>query len=272
MDLAQRIADATRYRDQTKGSYDAAKQQTQQKMTDYDNAFTQAPQYQTIYDQYKQEYANTAEIQQMKSTWETAKQSVDATRTMIDKLPESIGQQYGGTALTQAQRDKARQQQLGNLSKQFKQYNANYQVSFNNYNDTVDKAFNQALDVANKQYDSYWNGVKRKFADWQKQIANEDQWEKMYYQSRSALSNVQTEYRVWQIQQDTMRMQREFETWQNNFTSMQTKQAQDTANYMAQHTKQQKEAATAKDARWKKKVADFQSGKISASQLLDNNY
>lgn len=268
MDFAQRIADATRYRDETKGSYDAAKQQTQQKMTDYDSAFTQAPQYQTIYDQYKQKYANTAEIQQMKSTWETAKQSVDATRTMIDKLPESIGQQYGGTALTQAQRDKARQQQLGNLSKQFTQYNANYQVSFNNYNDTVDKAFNQTLDVANKQYDSYWNGVKQKFANWQKQIANEDQWENMYYQSRSALSKVQTEQKVAQIRQQTLNMQRDFVNWQNNFSAMQRQQNANTTNYMEQYTKQQNEADAAKDAQWKKRVADFQSGRISASQLL----
>ena len=271
MDLAQRIADATRYRDETKGSYDAAKQQTQQKMTDYDNAFTQAPQYQTVYDQYKQEYANTAEIQQMKSTWETAKQSVDATRTMIDKLPESIGQQYGGTALTQAQRDKARRQQLGNLSKQFTQYNANYQVSFNNYNDTVDKAFNQALDVANKQYDSYWDGVKRKFNEWQTRIANEKQWEQMFYQSRSQLSQVETEQKVWQIQQGTMRMQREFEIWRNNFASMQRKQEMDNATYMTDWKNQRNQGEANKNTRWANAVSDFQAGKINASQLLATN-
>lgn len=271
MDLAQRIADATRYRDQTKGSYDAAKQQTQQKMTDYDSAFTQAPQYQTIYDQYKQKYANTAEIQQMKSTWETAKQTVDATKTMIDKLPESIGQQYGGTALTQAQRDKARQQQLGNLNKQFTQYNANYQVSFNDYNKRVNDAFNQALDVSNKQYDSYWNTVKVKFNAWKTSIANEDQWEKMYYQSRSALSNVQTEYKSWQIQQDTMRMQREFETWQNNFASMQRKQAMDNANYMTNWKNQRNQDEANKKTRWANAVSDFQAGRINASQLFATN-
>jgi len=271
MDFAQRIADATRYRDETKGSYDAAKNETQNTMNDYNSAFTQAPQYQTVYDQYKKQYTETTEIQQAKSTWETAKQTVDATKTMIDKLPESIGQQYGGTALTQAQRDKARQQQLGNLSKQFTQYNANYQVSFNNYNDTVDKAFNQALDVANKQYDSYWNTVKTKFNAWRTSIANENQWEKMFYQSRSQLSSVETEQKVWQIQQDTIKQQREFEIWRNNFASMQRKQAMDSATYMTNWTNQRNQDEANKKTRWANAVSDFQAGKINASQLLATN-
>lgn len=271
MDFAQRIADATRYRDQTKGSYDAAKNQTQDTMNDYNSAFTQAPQYQTVYDQYKKQYAETTEIQQAKSTWETAKQTVDATKTMIDKLPESISQQYGGTALTQAQRDKARQQQLGNLNKQFTQYNANYQVSFNDYNKRVNDAFNQALDVSNKQYDSYWDGVKRKFSEWQTRIANEKQWEKMFYQSRSQLSSIETEQKVWQIQQDTIKQQREFEIWRNNFASMQRKQAMDSATYMTNWTNQRNQDEANKKTRWANAVSDFQAGKISASQLLATN-
>lgn len=268
MDFQTRIADANLHRDQTKGSYDAAKQQTQQSMTDYNKMFDQSPQFQTIYDQTKAKYTDSAEIQQMKSTWETAKSQVDSTRTMIDKLPESIGQQFGGTGLTQAQRDKARQQQLGNLSKQFQQYDANYQVSFANYDDTVEKAFNTSLDVANKEYDSYWDGVRAKYSEWQTRLSSENQLAKMYYDSRSAASKVQSEYDVWQMKQQSMQQQKEFVTWQNNFASMQRKQAADRAIASSNYARQVAKDAADKKLRWATAVSDYQSGKINATQLF----
>lgn len=268
MDFQTRIADANLHRDQTKGSYDAAKQQTQQSMTDYNKMFDQSPQFQTIYDQTKAKYTDSAEIQQMKSTWETAKSQVDSTRTMIDKLPESIGQQFGGTGLTQAQRDKARQQQLGNLSKQFQQYDANYQVSFSNYDQTVAKAFETSMDVANKQYDDYWDVVRGRYNEWQTRIAGEKAWESAYYDSRSQASKIETEYQIEKLQQQSMQQQKEFVTWQNNFASMQRKQAADSAMYSANYAKQMDKDAADKKLRWATAVGDFQSGKINATQLL----
>lgn len=268
MDFQTRIADANLHRDQTKGSYDAAKQQTQQSMTDYNKMFDQSPQFQTIYDQTKAKYTDSAEIQQMKSTWETAKSQVDSTRTMIDKLPESIGQQFGGTGLTQAQRDKARQQQLGNLSKQFQQYDANYQVSFSNYDQTVAKAFETSMDVANKQYDDYWDVVRGRYNEWQTRIAGEKAWESAYYESRSQASKIETEYQTEKLQQQSMQQQKEFITWQNNFASMQRKQAADSAMASSNYARQVDKDAADKKLRWATAVGDFQSGKINATQLL----
>ena len=268
MDFQTRIADANLHRDQTKGSYDAAKQQTQQSMTDYNKMFDQSPQFQTIYDQTKAKYTDSAEIQQMKSTWETAKSQVDSTRTMIDKLPESIGQQFGGTGLTQAQRDKARQQQLGNLSKQFQQYDANYQVSFSNYDQTVAKAFETSMDVANKQYDDYWDVVRGRYNEWQTRIAGEKAWESAYYDSRSQASKIETEYQIEKLQQQSMQQQKEFVTWQNNFASMQRKQAADSAMASSNYARQVDKDAADKKLRWATAVGDFQSGKINATQLL----
>lgn len=268
MDFQTRIADANLHRDQTKGSYDAAKQQTQQSMIDYNKMFDQSPQFQTIYDQTKAKYTDSAEIQQMKSTWETAKSQVDSTRTMIDKLPESIGQQFGGTGLTQAQRDKARQQQLGNLSKQFQQYDANYQVSFANYDQTVAKAFETSMDVANKQYDDYWDVVRGRYNEWQTRIAREKTWESAYYESRSQASKIETEYQIEKLKQQSMQQQKEFVTWQNNFASMQRKQAADSAMDSANYAEQMDKDAADKKLRWATAVSDFQSGKINATQLF----
>lgn len=268
MDFQQRIAEATRYRDQTKGSYDRAKRETGQAQSAYDTAFSTAPKYQTVYEKAKQQSVNTQEISDMENSWKQAKENTDMLKTMVDKLPESITQQFGGTGLTQAQRDMAKQKQYGDLNKQFTQYNADYEAKFTDYNQTVDKAFDTALDVANKNYDSYWDGVRRKFTDWQSSIKNQEKWEKMYYTSQSQLSDVQIAYDSWKMDQEIMRMEREFEQWQNDFAAM---QRQGTINSQRAGQAYAENAATKKaqaDARFAKDTALFQQGKLSTSEYL----
>jgi hypothetical protein len=268
MDFQQRIADATLYRDQTKASYDSTKQIAEQSGVAYNNAFNSAPKFQTIYDKYKSEYQNTDEIKNMQNDWKVAKDNVDALKTMVDKLPQSVGQQFGGTGLTQAQRDMAQQQQLGTLNSQFTQYNADYQVKYTDYSKAVDSAFNQSIDVANKDYDSYWDSVKRKYNDWQQNISDQDKWSEMYNTSQSHLSNVQNEYIAFQAEQKRVQMEREFEIWQNQFADMQRKQAWDTATYMADYNSKQATEAANKELRWQDAVAKFQSDQITADQLF----
>lgn len=268
MDFERRIQEAKQYADQTKGAWDAAKKETGIAQSDYNTSFTTAPNYQTYYEKYKQDFQNSDEITGLKNTWQQTKDTVDTIKTSIDKLPESIGQSFGGTSLTQAQRDMAKQKQLQELNKSFTQYNANYQAQFADYNQRVDAAFDQALDVANKDYDSYWDGVRRKFDVWQTSIANEEQWSSMYYTSQSQLSKVESEYRVWQIQQETIRMQREFEEWQNNFAAQQrasTANAKIAAqNYAEGQAKKKADA----ERRFATDTALFQQGKLSSSEYL----
>lgn len=268
MDFQQRIQQAQQYVDQTKGSWDKAKKETGIAQSDYNKSFTTAPDYQTYYEQYKQEFQNSDEILGLKNTWEQTKETVDTLKTTIDKLPESTNQMFGGTSLTQAQRDMAKQKQLQKLNESFTQYNANYQSQFADYNKKVSDAFDQSIDVANKDYDSYWDGVRRKFDVWQTSIKNEDEWSSMYYGAKSQLSSVQSEYNIWKIQQETIRMQREFEEWQNNFAAQ---QRASTANAKIA-AQQSREARAKKDrdakARFNKDTALFQQGKLSTSEYL----
>ncbi len=268
MDWQQRIADATRYRDQTKGSYNTAKKETGKAQSAYDTAFSTVPSYQTVYEKAKLQNTDTQEISDMKNSWMQAKENTDTLKTMVDKLPESITQQFGGTGLTQAQRDMAKQHQYAELNKQFVQYNADYEVKFNDYNTVVDKAFDTSLDVANKNYDSYWDGVRRKFSDWQTSIKNQDQWEKMYYGSQSQLSNVQNQYSAWQTQQDIIRMEREFEQWQNDFAASQRNSAANAQKAAADYGVAQAKKSAQANARFAKDTALFQSGKLSTSEYL----
>lgn len=268
MDFQQRIQQAQQYVDQTKGSWDAAKKETGLAQSDYNTSFSTAPDYQTYYEQYKQEFQNSAEITGLKSTWENTKTAVDALKTTIDKLPESTTQMFGGTSLTQAQRDMAKQKQLQKLNESFTQYNASYQSQFADYNKAVNDAFDQSIDVANKDYDSYWDGVRRKFDVWQTSIKNEENWSSMYYGAQSQLSSVQSEQRVWQIQQETIRMQREFEQWQNNFAAQQRASRSSAAMAAQQYSEQQTQKKADADARFKKDTYLFQQGKLSSSEYL----
>lgn len=268
MDFQQRIAEATQYRDQTKGAYDQAKQQTGQAQSAYDTSISTAPTYQTVYEKHKQNLTNTQEIADMNNSWKQARESTDTIKGMIDNLPTSITQQFGGTGLTQAQRDMAKSQQLSDLSKQFTQYNADYEMKFTNYNETVDKAFDSALDVANKDYDSYWDGVRRKFGDWQTSIKNQDEWEKMYYTSTSQLQNTQLEYDNYQFQQRQMNQQREFEQWMTNFKINQSNTAGNGARAGQAYAENAAKKKADADTRFRNDTAAFQSGKLSTTEYL----
>lgn len=268
MDFERRIQEAQRHVDQTKGSWDAAKKETGIAQSDYDKSFTTAPDYQTYYEKYKQDFQNSDEITGLKSTWQATKDTVDSIKTSIDKLPESIGQSFGGTSLTQAQRDMAKQKQLQDLNKSFTQYDANYQAQFADYNQRVDAAFDQALDVANKDYDSYWDGVRRKFDVWQTSIKNEEQWSSMYYTSQSQLSRVQSDYQVWKIEQETIRMQREFEEWQNNFAAQQRASTANAKKAAADWAENQARKDREANQRFATDTALFQQGKLSSKEYL----
>lgn len=268
MDFQQRIAEATTYRDQTKGAYDKAKVETGQAQSAYDTAFSTVPKYQTVYEQQRQKLTNTQEMADAKNSWVQSKEVTDTLKTQIDKLPESITQQFGGSGLTQAQRDMAKSKQLGDLSKQFTQYNADYEMKFTNYNETVDKAFDSALDVANKDYDSYWDGVRRKFTDWETSIKNQEEWSKMYYTSSSMLQKTQLEADNYRFQQQQMNQQREFETWMNNFKMNQSRTAGNGARAGQEYAENAARKKAEADTRFRNDTAAFQSGKLSTTEYL----
>lgn len=221
MDFQQRIADATRHRDQTRASYARAQEQTRRAQAEYDQAFSTAPQFSTLYEQQKNQLTNTTDIQNAKNDYVKARENVDLIRSQIDTLSESTRQVFGGTALTQAQRDAYMERQNKLLSAQFKQYDANYQAKFADYNKLVDDAFNTSMDVANKNYDSYWDKVRTKMNVWQQNIANEKQMSEAVGRAESELFRADQAYRNYQFEQRMLQRKREFEQWMHNFKMQQ---------------------------------------------------
>jgi hypothetical protein len=268
MDFGRRIQEAQLHVDQTKGAYDRAKQETGQAQSDYEKSITTAPNFQTTYEKYKQEYQNSEEIKTLKSAWEKTKEAVDSIRTSIDHLSESINQQFGGSTLSQAQRDKAKQSQLETLTKSFNQYNTTYQIQFADYSKKVDEAFDTSIDIANKDYDRYWNIVRKKFDVWQERIKNEDQWRQMYNRSEDALFNVNEEWKNWENRQKIRQTQQDFVRWQNNFAAQQRAAAFSSAKATEDWAAAAEKRYNDTELKFKQDVATFGGGGMSAGEFM----
>lgn len=270
MNWQQRLQDAQRYVDQTYASYNQAQQQSQQALNDYNQSFASNPNYQDIYDQYKKQYTESEDIIRGKGTYEKARDAVNSIKTRINNLSTSINQQFGGTALTQEQRDKYKDQQYEQLNQKFTQYNADYQVKYEDYQSKVNKAFSEALDVTNKQYDSYWYITRRKFNDWKQSLDNANKWKELASNAESQRNILQSSYNHWQFEQDIMRQQRESEIRLNQ-TAARNRQLilQQQQNIASQQRAKAERVAAAKAA-WARDNALLNSGKMSAAEFGAN--
>ena len=63
MEFEKRLQDARAHVDQTRDAYERAKQETGQAMSDYNESITTAPNFQTYYEKYKQQYQESEERQ-----------------------------------------------------------------------------------------------------------------------------------------------------------------------------------------------------------------
>ena len=270
MNWQQRLQDAQRYVDQTYASYNQAQQQSQQALNDYNQSFASNPNYQTIYDQYKKQYTESEDIIQSKGTYEKARDAVNSIKTRINNLSTSINQQFGGTALTQEQRDKYKDQQYDQLNQKFTQYNADYQVKFEDYQSKVNKAFSEALDVTNKQYDSYWYITRRKFNDWKQSLDNANKWKELAEGAESQRNNLQSSYDYWKFNQDIMRRQRESVIRMNQAAARNRQLILQQQKNLASQQRAKAERVAAAKAAWARDNALLNSGKMSAAEFGAN--
>lgn len=267
MEFEKRLQDARAHVDQTRGAYERAKQETGQAISDYNESITTAPNFQTYYEKYKQQYQESEELKQLKSDWQEAKQNTDGIRSSIDKLSESINQQFGGTSLTQAQRDMAKRKQQEQLNKQFMVYNADYQTKLNSYNKKVESAFQTSMDLTTKDYNRYWKTVQKKFEVWKTRVENEKQWSDMYRTSQNQLMQVNEAYKDFQMQQQIMQRKRESVSFWNNFAAQQRQMAYNSAVSSSRWAEEQAQRRHDANQRFAKDVSLLQRGKLSASDF-----
>jgi hypothetical protein len=133
-------------------SYTQAAQQAGQANTKYNDAFNSRQNYGDIYQQARDKYMNTDEINAARGTYQGAREAVDQMNTTINKLPESIRQQYGGTGLTEAQRARAMGDQYQQNANTANYLNTNYQNASSDYNDLANRSMQEVQNVAGGNY------------------------------------------------------------------------------------------------------------------------
>lgn len=154
MDFGQRIQDAQNASNTSMNSYNQYAQQAGQANTKYNQAFDNRQNYGDIYQQARDQYMNTDEINAARGTYQGARDAVDQMNTTINKLPESIRQQYGGTGLTEAQRARAMGDQYSQMANTQNYLNTNYANASSDYNDLANRSMQEVMNVAGGNYQS----------------------------------------------------------------------------------------------------------------------
>lgn len=181
MDYGTRIADAAATKDASYGTYNQYAGQADQAKAQYDTAFGQRQGYGDIYDSTRNKYMNTDEVNAAKGAYQNSRDAINLMNTTMNKLPESISQQYGGTGLTEAQRARAMGQQQQQMGNTYNYLNTNYQNALGDYQDLSNKAMQETQNVAGIAYQSQQDALN----------AQQDYWRTLLGQSNNAYTNYQ---------------------------------------------------------------------------------
>lgn len=154
MDYGTRLADINKQIGQAQSNYNTVNKQAGGAYDQFNTALNNAQNYGDIYSQARNQYMNTDEINAAKAANVNARDAVDQVNTTINKLPESIRQQYGGTGLTEAQRQRAMQSQFSDMANTYNMLNTNYQNTSADYQDLVNRAMAEVSQVAGGNYAS----------------------------------------------------------------------------------------------------------------------
>lgn len=154
MDFGQRIQEAQNASNTSMNSYNQYAQEAAAAGGKYDTAFDTRQNYGDIYQQARDKYMNTDEINAARGTYQGARDAVDQMNTTINKLPESIRQQYGGTGLTEAQRARAMGDQYEQNANTMNYLGTNYNNASADYNELVNRGMQETQNVAGGNYQS----------------------------------------------------------------------------------------------------------------------
>lgn len=208
MDFNNRISNAQNTANSSYQTYNEYKQQADAAGNKFNQQFDQRQNYGNIYDEAKDKYYNTDEINQARGQYQTARDAVNQLNATISRLPESISQQYGGTGMTEAQRQRALQTQYSNNTNTYNMLNTNYQSALQDYNDLANRAMQEVQNVAAGNYQSQEYALN----------SLQNAWNTLLSQSNTAYQQNQTDRGLladqygardnWQLAQDQLALDR----------------------------------------------------------------
>lgn len=217
MDFGNRISEAQGSVTASGNTYNQYAQQAGQAGTKFDDAFDSRQGYGDIYSQARDQYYNTDEINAARDTYQNARSAVDQLNTTINKMPESIRQQYGGTGLTEAQRQRALSDQYSQNANTYNMLNTNYGNASADYNDLTNRAMQEVMNVAGGNYQSQedalnslqsaWNTLlgQRNTAYSQNQADRGLLAEQYVARDQNTMFNQELDFKRWQEQQANAR-------------------------------------------------------------------
>lgn len=144
MDFDGRISSAQKQANSSMKSYNEFAGQANVAGTKFNNAFDNRQGFDDTYQSNLNRFYNTDEVNAARDTYQNARNAVDQLNTTINKMPESIRQQYGGTGLTEAQRQRALSDQYQQNANTYNMLNTNYGNASADYNDLAGRGMQLA--------------------------------------------------------------------------------------------------------------------------------
>ena len=208
MDFNNRISNAKNTANSSYQTYNEYKQQADAAGNKFNQRFDQRQNYGDIYDAARGKYYNTDEINAARNQYQTARDAVDQLNATISRLPESIRQQYGGTGLTEAQRQRALQSQYSANNNTYNMLNTNYQNAMQDYNDLANRAMQEVQNVASGNYQSQEDALNSLQNAWNTLLSQRNTAYQQNQTDRGLLADQYGARDNWQLSQDQMALER----------------------------------------------------------------
>lgn len=274
MDYGTRIADATNTKNASYGTYNQYAGQADQAQTKYDQQFDQRQGYGDIYDAARQKYMNTDEINAAKGAYQNSRDAVNQINTTINKLPESIRQQYGGTGLTEAQRARAMGDQQAQLANTYGNANMSYQNNLADYQDLANRGMQETQNVASGNYGSQEDALNALQNTWSTLLGQRNTTYNQYQQDLAALAGVNSERDKWNLSQQQLELERWKEQQANARAAAQRQHELNLQTYLANSQAEQNKAALALQSQLadKQSRAGYNSYMRQANSAIDDQF
>jgi len=161
-----------------------------------------------IYNQARGQYFDTPEMKKAQGAYQEARDAVNQMNTTINKLPETIRQQFGGTTMTAAQRERALGDQRAAMGNTLNLLSTNYQNTSDDYNRLSDRGLKEAMFTAQGNDARDWNVVNALQNAWQTLLGQRNTTYSQNQQDRGLLADQYGARDKWQLAQDQMALDR----------------------------------------------------------------
>jgi len=210
MDFEGRIARAQNDVNTSRNTYNQYQQQADQAGNKFNAGLDkyQGRSFGDIYNQAREQYFDTPEMRKAQGAYQEARDAVNQMNTTINKLPETIRQQFGGTPMTAAQRERALGDQRAAMGNTLNLLSTNYQNASDDYNRLSDRGLKEAMFTAQGDDARDWNVVNALQNAWQTLLGQRNTTYSQNQQDRGLLADQYGARDKWQLAQDQMALER----------------------------------------------------------------